>query len=357
MAKPKNILVAPLNWGLGHATRCIPIINELLQNGFTPILASDGNSLALLKKEFPNLEHITLPSYNIKYAKKGRFFKLKLALNLPKLIIAAQKEKRLINKLVEEKEITGIISDNRFGVYHHTIPSIYITHQLNVLSGATTQLSSKIHQYIIKKFDECWIPDFKSSTNFSGKLSQVFDYNCNLKYIGILSRFKIKSTPVIYDYLIILSGPEPQRTLLENKLLSELKRTTKKIIFIKGVIEPVQKITTTNNIIHYNYMTSPELEHAINSSNMIIARSGYTTIMDLAKMNKKAFFIPTPGQYEQLYLAERLQKYGYIPYCKQEDFCIDKLLEVETYNGLSIINEDSINFSELFNCFQSKRKL
>jgi uncharacterized protein (TIGR00661 family) len=351
MAKPKNILVAPLNWGLGHATRCIPIINELLLNGFTPILASDGNALALLKKEFPNLEHVTLPSYNIKYAKKGMFFKLKLALNLPKLIIAVQEEKRLVNKLVEEKNLIGIISDNRFGVYHKSIPSIYITHQLNVLSGVTTKLSSKIHQYIIKKFDECWVPDFNRNTNFSGQLSQVFDSNYNLKYIGTLSRFKRKSNPITYDYLIILSGPEPQRTLLEYKLLSELKHTTKKILFIKGIVEHQQQKITTKNITYYNYMTSSELEHAINSSDMVIARSGYTTIMDLAKMNKKAFFIPTPGQFEQLYLAKRLQTYKYAPYCKQDDFSIEKLKKVEAYKGLSITDEETINFSELFNCF------
>ena len=357
MAKPKNILVAPLNWGLGHATRCIPIINELQKNGFTPILASDGNALALLKKEFPNLEYITLPSYNIKYAKKGMFFKLKLALNLPKLINAVQQEKKLVDKLVEEKDITGIISDNRFGVYHESIPSIYITHQLNVLSGITTKLSSKIHQHIIKKFDECWIPDINSNTNFSGKLSHVNNANYNLKFIGTLSRFERKKITIKYDYLVVLSGPEPQRTLLENKLFSELKHSTKKILLVKGIIEAEQKITTLKNITRYNYMTSSELERAINESHIIITRSGYTTIMDLAKMNKKAFFIPTPGQYEQLYLAERLQEHGYVPFCKQDDFCIEKLKEVDNYNGLSITNQESDCFSNLFNCFQSKRKL
>jgi len=351
MTKPKNILVAPLNWGLGHATRCIPIINELQKNGFTPILASDGNALELLKKEFPNLDHISLPSYNIKYAKKGFFFKLKLLLNLPILIIAIKKERELLNKIVTEKEIHGIISDNRFGIHHNNIPSVYITHQLNVLSGLTTKLSSKLHQYVIKKFDECWIPDFKSSTNFSGKLSHVNSTKSNFKFIGTLSRFQKKDTPKVYDYLIILSGPEPQRTLLENKLLLELKYITKKILFIKGIIESKQKTSITKNITYYNYMTSSELEQAINKSEIIIARSGYTTIMDLAKMNKKAFFIPTPGQYEQLYLAERLQKNGLVPYCKQDSFSFDKLKDIDTYNGLSIIHEERVNFPDLFNCF------
>jgi len=357
MAKPKNILVAPLNWGLGHATRCIPIINELLKNGFTPILASDGNALELLKKEFPNLNHFTLPSYHIKYAKKGVFVKLKLLLNLPKLISAVQLEKKLINKLVDDKDITGIISDNRFGVYHKSIPSIYITHQLNVLSGITTILSSKMHQRIIKKFDECWVPDFKGATNFSGKLSQLNNSTFNLKYIGVLSRFKRKDTPYTYDYLVILSGPEPQRTLLENKLILALKNSTKKTLFIKGIVESEQQKTITKNIAFYNYMTSNELEQAINNSNVIISRSGYTTIMDLAKMNKKAFFIPTPGQSEQLYLAERLQEHGYVPYCNQDVFSIEKLKNIDAYSGLSVTNEKTINFSELFNCFQSKRKL
>jgi len=351
MTKTKNILVAPLNWGLGHATRCIPIINELLKNGFTPIIASDGNALALLKKEFPNLDHILLPSYNIKYAEKGFFLKIKLLLHFPTLISAVRKEKKLLDEIVVDKNIHGIISDNRFGIYHKNIPSVYITHQLNVLSGLTTRLSSKLHQYIIAKFDECWVPDFKNDSNFSGKLSSVNNPHLNLKFIGILSRFEKKDIPKAYDYLVILSGPEPQRTLLEKKLLAALTHSSEKTLFIKGIIEPKQQVTTINNITCYNYMTSHELEQAINKSKLIIARSGYTTIMDLATMNKKAFFIPTPGQYEQLYLAERLQENGYTPYCKQDFFCIDKLKAINTYSGLSKLNEYPINFSDLFNCF------
>jgi uncharacterized protein (TIGR00661 family) len=356
MSKPKNIIIAPLNWGLGHATRCIPLIIELQNNGFTPIIASDGNALALLIKEFPNLKNITLPSYGIKYSKKGVFLKLKLALGLPKLIHAVKNEKSIIDKIAEKENICGIISDNRFGIYHKNIPSIYITHQINVLSGFTTFLTSKVHQKIIKKFDECWIPDFKSQKNYSGKLSENSTINQNIKYIGTLSRFKKTETKEVYDYLIILSGPEPQRTMLENVLLVELKKSNKKILFIRGVLESKEKTTQIKNITYQNYMTSKSLELAVNQSKIIIARSGYSTIMDLSKMNKKTFFIPTPGQHEQLYLAKRLKKLNYSDFSKQNDFKLEKLVDMKTTNNLKDSNEKLTDFNNLFSCFNGKRK-
>jgi len=350
MAKPKNILVAPLNWGLGHATRCIPIIRELQKNGFTPILASDGDALKLLIKEFPLLRHIELPSYNIKYPKKGIYFKLKLLVQTPKLINAVKKERKEIQNIITAQNIRGIISDNRFGVHHKSIPSVYITHQLNVLSGITTLLSSRFHQYIIKKFNECWVPDSNDEYNYSGKLGHISNSKINLKYIGILSRFKKTEITTKYDYLILLSGPEPQRTILEKKLYKEFENATEKILFVKGKIEPEQKITSEKNITSYNYMTSNELETAINESDLIIARSGYTTIMDLARMNKKAFFIPTPGQFEQVYLAEQLHKLNFAPYSSQHNFRADMLTKTTNYKGLTATKQH-VDFSKIFTIF------
>ena len=151
----KNILVAPLNWGLGHATRCIPIINALLNHGFNPILASDGVALELLKKEFPDLTALELPSYQIEYPKNGVFFKLKIIANSPKMIDAILSEKKAVKNIILDYNIVGIISDNRLGVRSKKIPCVFITHQLNVLTGNTTWLSTKIHLYIIKKFAQC----------------------------------------------------------------------------------------------------------------------------------------------------------------------------------------------------------
>lgn len=350
MTKSKNILVAPLNWGLGHATRCIPIINALLNNGFTPIIASDGEALTLLKKEFPDLTSIQLSSYNIKYAKNGRFFKWKMLLNTPELIYAIQKERQQVKKIANQFDLSGIISDNRLGVCHKKITSIYITHQLTVFSGSTTRFTSWLHQKTISKFNECWVPDITESESFSGELSRSKEKLNNIKFIGILSRFKTKKTVIIYDYLIILSGPEPQRSLLETKLLDEFQNTSKKVLFIKGKVEEVQTTRSLNNMTIYNFMMSDELEDVINKSEVIISRSGYTTIMDLATIGKKAFFIPTPGQHEQLYLAKRMQELHFAPYTLQEHFSIEKLNVLDNYKGL-YISENSTDFKALFKIF------
>ncbi len=347
-----NILVAPLNWGLGHATRCIPIINALLENGFNPILASDGTALTLLKKEFPHLLTLELPSYNIEYAKKASNFKWKIIKNSPKTINAILQEKKIIKSWIKEYNLTGIISDNRLGVHSKKVPSVFITHQLTVLSGRTTYISSKVHQFFIKKFNECWVPDYKDVPNLTGKLGHLKNLNLNLKYIGILSRLEKQQLPLVYDLMILLSGPEPQRTLLEEKLIIELENYTKKVVFIKGKIESQQIVNVEKNITFYNYMQTKELEKTINESEIVLCRSGYTTIMDLAKLEKKAFFIPTPGQFEQEYLAKRLKKQGLVPTKTQDKFKLENLNEIPFYKGLNNL-EITNNWAELFSLFQA----
>ncbi|MCO6162042.1 glycosyltransferase [Flavobacterium sp. NRK F7] len=347
---PKRILIAPLNWGLGHATRCIPIIRALEKNNFEPIIASDGVSLELLKKEFPHLNSITLPSYNITYAEKGKNFKLKLISQLPHIFKAIRDERKITQKLIEKYDIEGIISDNRLGVYATKIPSVFITHQLNVLTGNTTWLTTKLHHYFIKKFNECWVPDKEKGPNLSGDLGHLEEPFKNIKYIGPLSRLYKKNSPNKYDLMIILSGPEPQRTLLEEKLILELKKSKDKILFIKGIVEAEQKIEEVKNITYYNFMTSEQIETAFNESDKILTRSGYTTVMDLAQLEKKAFFIPTPGQYEQEYLAKKFKKEGIAPSCKQESFDLSKLNKIDLYRGFSNYTTD-VSWKKLFRLF------
>ncbi|WP_298556461.1 glycosyltransferase [uncultured Algibacter sp.] len=346
----KRILVAPLNWGLGHATRCIPIINALIDEGFVPVIASDGNALTLLRKEFPNLSSIELPTYNIKYTKNGRLFKLKLLKNSPKLLKAIKAEKRAVSSILENNDIAGIISDNRLGVRSKKVPSIFITHQLNVLSGNTTWLSTKAHQKIIKKFDECWVPDSDNAINLSGKLGHITDFDTPIKYMGPLSRFTKTNSKIKNDLMVLLSGPEPQRTLLEKKLLIKLKNYSGNVIFVKGIVEKEQTIQVYGTITIYNFMTSALLEKTINESALILSRSGYTTVMDLAKLSKKAFFIPTPGQFEQEYLAKRLTEMSLVPSCKQKDFTLEKLNNTNAYKGLKALDFET-DFKDLFSLF------
>ena len=352
MGNKKTILVAPLNWGLGHATRCIPIIQELIKNNFNVLIASDGNALKLLQKEFPTLENITLPSYNISYPKRGGFLKWKLLLKFPHIKKAVLSEKKIIQKLVSEKKIQGIISDNRFGVRNSKIPSVYLTHQLKVLSGNTTNLSSKIHQNIINKFDECWVPDISEKFNLSGELSHS-RYLTTPIYIGPLSRMKRVNREKKYDILILLSGPEPQRSILEKQLIKEFKGDSRNILLIQGIVENKQKTFQLGNISCINYMLAHDLENAINESELIICRSGYTTIMDLAILEKKAFFIPTPGQFEQEYLAHHIKERNLAPFCNQEDFTKEKLKELVNYSRLTI-SITPVNFTNLFRLFEGE---
>lgn len=347
-----------MNWGLGHAARCIPIINALLEEKFEPILAGDGDSLKLLQKEFPWLKYYELPSYSIQYTKKGKNLKYKLLFDSLKIRKVISKEQRAVDEIIQKENIKGIISDNRFGVRSNKVPSVYITHQINVLSGTTTFFTSKIHQKIIAKFDECWIPDYESDPDLAGNLSHVKKSNLNLKYVGPISRFherdaslEGKARDKKYDIMILLSGPEPQRTILEEKLFLELKNYKKEVLLVRGVIAKKQKIQKAKNITMVNFMLQNELQNALSESDLIIARSGYSMIMDLDRLKAKAFFIPTPGQFEQEYLAKYLEKQNVAPYALQDDFNITMLEVVKNYKGFkrgSKNHRNQFSFDDLF---------
>lgn len=345
--------MAPLNWGLGHATRCIPIIRELEKYGFLPSIASDGAALELLRKEFPHLKTYELPSYNITYTKSGRMLKWKLLIDTPSILRAIKLEKKAIKALKEAENFSGIISDSRFGVRYKHLPTVFITHQLNVLSGNTTFLSSHIQRRYISKFTECWVPDVPKKGNLSGFLGHLSYEEDFVKYIGILSRFEKKDLPIAYDFAIILSGPEPQRTLLETKLLQAFHESGKRILLIRGVMEENEFPEANAGIEVKNYLFGRELEDVLNSSEVIIARSGYSTLLDLAKLEKKAFFIPTPGQFEQEYLARRMMKLGWAPFCRQDDFKLSLLEQLKDYSGLKF-SEYNCDFSALFRLFERK---
>ncbi len=309
----KKIIIAPLNWGLGHATRCVPIIKELQKSNFTPVIASDGTALQFLIKEFPSLEFFELPSYKISY---GRNLKWSLIRKIPTIVRAVHKERLLIQEYIHQNpNVVGIISDNRFGCYYTKIPSVYITHQLNVLSGFLTPVTSFFHRRVIRKYNECWIPDEENSV-YSGKLSRS-SKNLNQKYIGVLSRFKKQELPQDIDVLILLSGPEPNRTWLEIKLTSIFKTSSKKVYLIQGIVEKTQKTTKENQLTIVNFMLTKQLEHTLNLSKMVICRAGYSSVLDLVSLRKKALLIPTKFQNEQEYLAKYLQQKGYFSFVKE----------------------------------------
>ena len=365
IGKNKTILVAPLNWGLGHAVRSIVIVNELIDLQYRVIVASDSQALKLLKKELKGVIFLELPSYQITYSTSSKLFKTKLLFQLPYILKAIKEEYQLVKKWIKEYQITGIISDNRPGVYSKDVPSAYLTHQLTVKSGLTTLLTTWVHRRFIRRFDACWVPDFKGKHNLSGELSEVKNYGfffrnkINPVFIGPLSRMYVKNQVKKYDLLVVLSGPEPQRTLLEKHLLFELKKFRGTILFVAGIIQEQQKKVKIGQIDYVNFLTHRELLDCFNQSELIISRSGYTTIMDLISLEKKAFFIPTPGQKEQEYLARRCEKLKLAPFCKQHKFSLDQLSRVDKYRGFVL--KDKIPYhknqwNKLFNFFDSKRE-
>lgn len=327
----KRILVAPLNWGLGHASRCIPIIENLVQLGAAVMLASDGRALALLKKEFPQLPAFELPGYDVRY--EGNSMVWNIATQLPKISRAIYNEKKVIKQLITSHKIDMIISDNRYGCRSSRCENIFITHQINI---AIPNLSlglivNKINHHFINYFDQVWIPDFEGKNSLAGKLSST---KKSYTYIGSLSRFKRKKVEKIYDLIVVLSGPEPQRSILETKIIAQLKTLAIKAVIVQGKTERQETTMLNDQLKIISFLTSKALNEMILQSNIVIARSGYSTIMDLVALGKKAILVPTPGQTEQEYLAERLLEQGRFYFQTQDQLNIKKALEkVKLYRG------------------------
>ncbi|MEM7102081.1 MAG: glycosyltransferase [Bacteroidota bacterium] len=325
MAAQKRILVCPLNWGLGHATRCMPVIEELLKQGAEVLLASDGGSLALLKAEYPALDAFELPGYNVRYGKGGMV--LSIARQLPSIGKAIGHENKVVMSMVKDHKITGIISDNRYGCYVKGVPSIFLSHQLNVRVPwpFVEGLVRKIQYMMINMFDECWVPDFAGAPNLSGELGHDVQLK-DVKYIGPLSRMQKLDRPITYDVVAVLSGPEPQRTFFEEKLIDQLKHANLKSLLVSGKTKAPIGITKEGNLEVITYLTAKDLNEKMSAAKLIVARSGYSTIMDLVKIGKPALLIPTPGQTEQEYLAYRLAQNGWFSTHPQSDLNIAQAL-------------------------------
>ena len=343
----RKVIVAPLNWGLGHASRCIPVIKALQKEQLTPVIASDGAALELLQKEFPKLESIELPSYKISY---GKYLKWSLFKKIPVIIKTIRREQRVIHQYLEKNNaVVGIISDNRFGVRSSDLPSVYITHQINVKSGLLSPITRYFHQGIIKKFDECWIPDDEDS-RFSGELSlskKLF----NQKYIGVLSRLQKKDVKKTLDLLIVLSGPEPNRTQLEEKLIEKFYNSNLKICLVQGKIEPRETTVELGNLQMINFALTEKLEFLLNASKQVICRSGYSSVMDLITLGKSAILIPTKNQNEQEYLAQYLNKKGYFSMISEDRIVTQKF---EVFDGLKAEIENKEFDKNLFRLFHGK---
>jgi uncharacterized protein (TIGR00661 family) len=325
-----KVLITPLDWGLGHATRCIPVIRELERRGCPVIVAGSGDSLTLLKKEFPDLKFYFLPAYAPRYSVNGSMV-WTMATQLPRFIRVINQEHREIEKIIEKEKVGLLISDNRYGCWSKKIRCAFITHQSNILMpkrfGWLQHLVRRASDRMINRFDLCWIPDLPGKDSYAGMLTDVSaaKWSAKVEYIGTLSRFQPQNQPARkYDLLVVLSGPEPQRTALERILIPQLKTSNLEFIVIRGL--PDEKSKDPDDRI-LNFLASDHLQDYIEAADLIIARSGYSTVMDMSALGKKAVFIPTPGQTEQEYLSKRLMDKGIALCMKQNEFHLPTALQ------------------------------
>ncbi|MFN0173342.1 MAG: glycosyltransferase [Saprospiraceae bacterium] len=359
----QTVLVAALNWGLGHAARCVPLVKALERLSAKVILASDGAALNLLKAEFPHLPVYQLPSYRIRYQTDSMVWNI--ARQMPRIIYAIRAEQWATERLVREHDITGIISDNRYGCFSTRAHSVILTHQihLRVPNAALQWVANQVLQRALRKFDSIWVPDTATEPSLSGELSHPPLKGFDIKYLGLLSRFSKNQEPFIPPtrprqprpgrqagptgkVAVVLSGPEPQRTYLEQMLLEQALELPHKFVFVKGKTSANEHHIVSENIEVISYLTTSDLFQLLLSSQAVVCRAGYSSIMDLAALGgKKAILIPTPGQTEQEYLGDF--------FAKQGSFLCQKQAEVDLGKGLQAVEETTGLFFPQIDSFET----
>ncbi len=327
MKKKYNILICPLEWGLGHAGRMIPLAKALLERKNNIFIGAGKEHQSMFRNELPGLTYIDFQGFKPGYS---RFLPqyIGLLLKTPVLICHILAEHIRLKRIINDHDIDIVISDNRFGLWNRKIKSVYVTHQLLIPLPPKLRYFEWIgvlfHRFFITKFSLCFVPDLPGSLNVSGRLTHSVKLPENARFIGILSRFTGKvSSPenktVFPHNTLILSGPEPQRSIFRQKIVEILKRREIPTVVLEGKPGNPSEATRTGNIISYNHLLSDEMENIILESRCIITRSGYTSIMELISMNCSALLVPTPGQTEQEYLAAYLSAKGWFATVSQKN--------------------------------------
>ncbi len=332
MSQPR-VFIAILDWGLGHATRSIPIIRQLEEKGGQIVLGSAGHALELLRLEFPHLECIELPAYNIHYRSSSMWWNM--AWQWPKIAKAVWQEHRELQKVISPRQIDFVISDSRFGCFSKRVPCVFVSHQLyiQIPFPPLRWMVNQLNHLAIRQFSECWVPDLAQASNLAGALAHP-PLDKDTHYIGLLSRMKPQQKQQTIPVVAVLSGPEPQRTYLEQKLIQQATEQKQHLTIVQGKPPPQEPIQLNQYISLIPFLSADALNTLLCQSQLVICRSGYTSLMDLAVLGKQALLIPTPGQTEQEYLADKLEKEGICHYQTQAKLDLVKDLAVaKKYRG------------------------
>ncbi|MCB0480414.1 MAG: glycosyltransferase [Flavobacteriales bacterium] len=325
MAK-KKILFGVLNWGLGHATQSALVINWLIKQNFEVHIASDDAAMQYLKIEFPACRFIDLPGYNVSYSHKGFFLFGKILWQLPKIWSAIRSEHQFVSELNEKENYDFIISHNRYGVYLHSTPSVIICHQTWVSSKYFEGLVNFFHRKLLARFNEIWVPDFTNSIDsLTGKLGHC-QTGVPQIYLGSLTTEFTDKPIAKYDFAAILSGPEPQRSILESIVVTRFENLSKKkVLLVRGTQIRSNKKYAFDSI---DFCSSETIREVIENTDCVIGRSGYSSIMNYYSSGVKAILVPTPGQGEQEYLAEWNKKNENISVVYQDKLMTANLIKI-----------------------------
>ncbi len=323
---PNNrVLVCPLGWGLGHASRLIPVILGLNKYGFEVLAAGDEPQMNFLKSHFPDIKTIIFPSLKVKLVKRSTQLLplIGIAIKIPYLLI---KEHFVLKRIVKDYNIGIVISDNRYGLWGKKIKSVLITHQLSIVFPMPFRFLKPVGEYLVRvmanRFTFCWLPDYADKNNLAGDLSHPKKTPANARYIGLLSRFQGKSIehiPLEWDLVGIVSGPSPQRELLIESITNYSKKQKLKTLVVMGNLKNGTTIFENEGIFYTGHLKDNDFIKAVNSSKYLITRAGYSTIMDLVAVGKGGLIVPTPGQTEQEYIASYLSNKELFKTCQQDD--------------------------------------
>ena len=389
-AKKLKVLLAPLDWGLGHVTRCVPIIKELLNQKCIVVAAVSGIQKTILLREIPDLAFVELPGYGIKYGKNRAMTVFQLVCSIPKILIRVNREKAWLRGWARREKPDLIISDNRYGLYSPGVVSIFMTHQLLIrtpFGPVADRILQRMNYAFIRRFSLCWVPDAEGPDGLAGELSHPARLpDIPVRYIGWLSRFGGEGGGIDesrgigggygeragFDLLVLLSGPEPQRTLLEKKILEQVIDYPGRVMLVRGLpgitrsqgdaglrdgaglrgdagLPGGADLAAPPRVTIHNHLPAAELEVVIRQAEQIICRSGYSTIMDLMRLGKRAILIPTPGQTEQEYLGNYLAQKGWAICIEQDGFFLPDAMAAANVMG----REDAMQAAE----GQQKEKL
>jgi hypothetical protein len=335
-----NVLITPLNWGLGHATRDMPLIRELQRHDHNVTIGACGNAYSLLKREFPSCNFLYFEDYPLPY-NRGRFFFPTYTAHLPRLIRGLADERRALGKILSRGEYDLIISDSRPGVFSYTIPSVHITHQLHqslpLMFWPAELIGILVNANAFKRYDALIIPDNPpGDLSLSGKLSRTYfrQKKPELYYAGILASVSRQKSDKDIDILALVSGMEPQRSVLERMLLRQVPSLPGKKVIILGRPGVDRKVRRDGDTTVYSYVSGKEKISLMSRARFILSRSGYTTMMDLAELQvTQGLFIPTPGQWEQEYLSAYYRKKGW--FLSKNQYRLNLTRDIEKTRGYS----------------------